>query len=111
MPVPRQRHCRQSQLSPAHKHAPPSPPGFRIAVFGGDTQQEGQWSGSAGAGSIRFFSDGRRKGDGELRSLLAAVRARSFDLVVILACWNGHSATRVVRRLCHRTGVDVVVVR
>jgi hypothetical protein len=108
MPVPRQRR-RQRQLFSAKKDAALSP-GRHIAVLGGDTRQERRWAGFAGAGSVRFFGDRRCKGNGELRRLIAVVRARSVDLVVILARWNGHPATRVVRRFCRRAGVDVVVV-
>lgn len=57
-----------------------------------------------------FFQAGRFGGNGELRRLLSALRAGAIDLVVILARWNGHSATARVRRLCRSRGVPVTLV-
>jgi hypothetical protein len=82
--------------------APPAARGCRIAVFGGDARQRQRWADASG---VRFFQSRRGGGNGELRRLVAAVRSRSVALVVVLARWNGHSATRKLRRVCRRYGV------
>ena len=79
----------------------------RVAVFGGDARQAAKWS---SLGEPVFFCGRRYGGNGELRRLESALRAGSLDRVVILARWNGHSATVRVRRLCRLRGVPVVVV-
>ena len=79
----------------------------RVAIFGGDARQQDRWN---ELGTPSFFQARRFGGNGELRRLESALRAGGFDHVVILARWNGHSATTKVRRLCKRRGVPVTVV-
>lgn len=79
----------------------------RVAVLGGDARQEGRWS---DLGIPVYFQARRFGGNGELRRLESALRAGAIDHVVILARWNGHSATTKVRRLCRSRGVPVTLV-
>ncbi len=79
----------------------------RVALMGGDSRQTARWDGLGEA--IIFFQAPRYGGNGELRRLQSALRAGSFDLVVILARWNGHSATKQVRAICKRLGIPVQV--
>jgi hypothetical protein len=78
----------------------------RVAIFGGDDRQAERWAHFKGA---RFFASPKGGRNGELRRLTASLRARSIDLLLILARWNGHSATKQIRRLCRRLGVRVVI--
>jgi hypothetical protein len=80
--------------------------GARVAVVGGDGRQRERWQGDD---RVVFFMAPRDGGNGELRRLEAALRAGSIDRVVILARWNGHAATRRVRRLCRARAVPVEV--
>ena len=82
-------------------------PAGRVAVLGGDGRQEGRW---AQLGEVDHFRGRRFGGNGELRRLERAIRAGSFALVVILARWNGHSATEKVMKLCRSRGVRVMIV-
>lgn len=79
----------------------------RVAILGGDARQRDRWPQYTAA---RFFTACRDGGNGELRRLLAALRAQAFDLVVILARWNSHAVTGPVRRTCRQLGVRVEVV-
>jgi hypothetical protein len=79
----------------------------KVAVFGGDARQVGRWS---KLGRPVHFSGPRHGGNGELRRLEGALRAGTVDHVVILARWNGHAATKRVRRLCRKRGVRVTIV-
>lgn len=81
--------------------------GCRVAILGGDSRQAHRWPRFK---SALFFMARRYGGNGELRSLVARLRAKSIDLVIILARWNGHSATKQVQRLCRTLGVRVIVV-
>jgi hypothetical protein len=81
--------------------------GLRVAVLGGDARQQGRWS---ELGTPTYFQARRFGGNGELRRLESALRAGTFDHVVILARWNGHSATTKVRRLCRSRGVPVTLI-
>lgn len=80
----------------------------RVAILGGDARQENRWDGFKEA---LFFMARRDGGNGELRRLVATLRAKSIDLMIILARWNSHSATSQIQRLCRTLGVRVVVVR
>jgi hypothetical protein len=80
---------------------------LRVAVLGGDARQRGRWPEYPGA---RFFAARGDGGNGELRRLLAALRARAFDLVIVLARWNAHAVTGRVRRACRALGVRVEVI-
>lgn len=76
----------------------------RVAVIGGDGRNPERWR---DLGEIRTFCSPRDGGNGEQRRLLSALRAGSFDRVVILTRWNSHSATRQIRKLCRELGVPV----
>lgn len=78
----------------------------RVAILGGDGRQARKVP--AGA-DVRYYQARRDGGNGELRSLLAALAAGSIDTVIILARWNAHCVTRPVRAACKRLGVRVVV--
>lgn len=59
---------------------------------------------------IKIYKSTDHGGNGELRRILAALRAGSIDLVLVLRRWNGHSATTAIRRLCRKLGVACQVV-
>ncbi len=82
-------------------------PTLRVAVLGGDARQEGRW---LELGTPVYSQARRFGGNGELRRLESALRSGAIDRVVILARWNGHSATTKVRRLCRNRGVPVTVI-
>lgn len=78
----------------------------RVAVLGGD----GRFDRHALSGCrVRVFQGRRAGGNGPLRRLESALRAGGVDHVIILARWNGHSATARVRRLCRQFGVPFEV--
>lgn len=79
----------------------------RTAVVGGDGRRPEQWE---GLGDVVIFRAPRDGGNGELRRLEAAIKSGSIGRVIILARFNGHSATRKIRRTCSVHGVPVVVV-
>ncbi len=80
----------------------------RVAVLGGD----GRFSHASLPGcDVRVFQAGRYGGNGELKRLEMALRAGGVDRLVVLARWNGHSATRAALRLCRKLGVPATVVR
>lgn len=82
-----------------------SPPA-RVALMGGDGRNADRL---AGLGEITVFLSPHDGGNGEQRRLLSALRAGSFDLVVILTRWNSHACTKQVRKLCKRQGIPVQV--
>ena len=84
-----------------------APNTLRVAVLGGDARQQRRWS---ELGTPVFFQGQRFGGNGQLRRLESALRSGTIDQVVILARWNGHSATAKVRRLCRSRGVPVTLV-
>lgn len=59
---------------------------------------------------IRQFPSSGDGGNGRHQHTLAAIRAGSFALVVILVRWAGHADTDGVRRACRNTGVAFRVV-
>lgn len=77
----------------------------RTAVLGGDGRDCPDIPDGA-----RIYRSSRSGGDGELRRLLAALRAGAIERVLILARWNGHSATAAVQKLCRRLGIRVEMV-
>ncbi len=79
----------------------------RVAVLGGDGRQEGRSEASERA---VYFMARRYGGNGELRRLEASLRSGAIGRLVILARWNGHAATRSMRRLCKKLGVPVELV-
>lgn len=80
----------------------------RTAILGGDGRHFGRWS---EVGDVELFLATRDGGNGELRRLEAAVKGGAITLVIILARFNGHSATRRVRQLCASRGIPVLVAR
>ena len=77
-----------------------------FAILGGD----GRFGRQAIPGCrLRIFAARRFGGNGELRRFECALKAGSFDRVIVLARWNGHSVTRRALRLCRRLGVPVTV--
>lgn len=78
---------------------------MRVAVFGGDKRRERH-----GDRCCVYFQSPRDGGNGELRRLEAAIRSGMITRVLILARWNGHAATRRLRRVCRTCGVPVSVV-
>lgn len=79
----------------------------RTAVVGGDGRAPQRWR---ELGEVEVYRSSRDGGNGELRRLEHALRAGSFDRVVILASFNGHAATVRVRRICAAMGVEVLIV-
>ena len=78
----------------------------RVAVLGGD----GRFRSDDLAGcEVRVFLGRRYGGNGELRRLERSLRSGRIDRVLVLARWNGHSATSLVIRLCRALGVPVEV--
>lgn len=80
----------------------------RTAILGGDGRQTGRW---AEVGEVEIFRAARDGGNGELRRLEAAVKGGAIARVIILARFNGHSATRRIRHLCAARGIPVLVAR
>jgi dTMP kinase len=80
--------------------------GGRIAVLGG--RGDGGPLGRLGETVVMFGSPGDA-GTGPVRRLEAALQAGSFVVVVVLARWGAHSATRRVRKVCRATGTRFVV--
>ena len=78
----------------------------RVAVLGGDGRFDKRTLPQC---RVRIFQARRFGGNGPLRCLETALKAGGVDQVVILARWNGHSATIRVRRLCRQLGVPVEV--
>lgn len=85
-----------------------SAPPLRVAIVGGDGRQSDRWA--AWGETVHYQAPGDG-GNGELRRLLSALRSGRIGLVVILARWNGHSATTAVRKLCKKHGIRVEMVR
>ena len=78
----------------------------RLAVLGGDGRQLERW---ALLGEVICFQSPHDGGNGEQRRLLSALRAGSFDRVIILTRWNSHAVTQKVRRLCRQRKIPVEV--
>lgn len=75
----------------------------RVAVLGGD----GRHRIVEHSARVRVYRSPRDGGTGDVRRLLASIRAGGVDRVVILARFNSHSASLSVRRACARAGVPV----
>lgn len=80
----------------------------RVAVFGGDGRPR---PGLVDAPEIVTYPSAGYGGNGAVRRLEAALRAGTIGTLVILSRWNGHSATRKLRRLCKQLGIRIVIVR
>lgn len=59
---------------------------------------------------VRIFRARRFGGNGELRRLEQALRSGGIDRLLLLARWNGHSATGRVLRLCRLLDVPYEIV-
>lgn len=79
----------------------------RVAVLGGDGRRADAW---APGEEVRIFRGRRYGGNGELKRLERSMRAGSVDRLVVLARWNGHSATTYAVRLARRLGIPFEVV-
>lgn len=83
-----------------------SSPTPRLAILGGD----GRFRVDAFPDcDVHLFLARRYGGNGELRRLEKALRSGRIDRVLILARWNGHSATTRILRLCRALCVPVRV--
>lgn len=74
----------------------------RVAVFGGDGRLP---AGLDVDGDVEVFRSAKDGGNGDHRRLLARLRRRSYDRVIILQRWNGHSETKSIVRTCKRMGI------
>jgi hypothetical protein len=81
--------------------------GARVALMGGDGRCPPRFEGIA---AKDMFQGARFGGNGEARRLESALRSGGIRKLVILARWNGHSATRHIRKVARAHGVEVVVV-
>ena len=79
----------------------------RVAVLGGDGRRADDWAPGA---DVRVFQGRRFGGNGELKRLERSMRAGAIDRLVVLARWNGHSATTFAVRLARRLGIPVEVI-
>ena len=79
----------------------------RVAVLGGDGRRADSWAPDA---DVRVFQGRRVGGNGELKRLERSMRSGAIDLLVVLARWNGHSATTFAVRLARRLGIPVEVI-
>ena len=79
----------------------------RVAVLGGDGRRAEDWAPGA---DVRVFLGRRYGGNGELKRLERSMRAGSVDRLVVLARWNGHSATTYAVRLARRLRVPFEIV-
>ena len=61
-----------------------------------------------GEGVVIFGSVGDC-GSGDVRRLVGAIRAGSFDIVFVLARWGSHSATSRIRNTCRNLKVRFVI--
>lgn len=87
-------------------------PGLRIAILGGDGRLSAKIRKLLPPGAcVRRFQSTRCGGVGEARALMRALRAGGVSLVLILARWNGHAATRSVQSLCRLLGIPVRIIR
>lgn len=81
----------------------------RVAVFGGDRQRSARELG--GLEHVELFGSSGQTGQGELRRLVAAIRAGRIARVYLVLRWAGHSEVRAIRRLCRERGIRCEVFR
>lgn len=79
---------------------------LRVAVLGGDGRFQPRRFPTA---RVRVYQSPGDGGNGDVRCLKRSIKAGGVDLVILLARWNSHSATRGVRKLCRALGIPVVV--
>ena len=76
----------------------------RTAIVGGDGRRLKRLSYGPDA---RVFPAAKYGGNGLIRALCAALRARQVDRVVLLIRFVDHSTSERIKRLCRRLGVPV----
>lgn len=79
-----------------------SQPRKRIAVFGGDGRRHPY---AESQGDVRYFPSPGNGGNGGVKRLEESLKSGGIELVLVLTRWNGHSATKRIRRLCAQLGV------
>ena len=70
----------------------------RVAVYGGDLRRLAR--ALAGLADVALFGSTGQTGQGELRRLLAALRAGAVREVCVIVRWAGHGEVDAIRRLC-----------
>jgi hypothetical protein len=60
--------------------------------------------------TLRRFLSTRYGGEGEIRALEQALKRGRISRVLILARWNGHSATERILKLCRTLDVPFEVI-
>lgn len=75
----------------------------RVAVFGGDLHRLAR--GLSGLADLELFGSTGQTGQGELRRVLAALRAGTIREVCLVVRWAGHGEIDAIRRLCRTLGV------
>ena len=75
----------------------------RIAVFGGDIRKLTR--DLAGLQNLELFGSTGQTGQGELRRMLASLRAGALQHVCLVIRWAGHREVRVFCRVCSTLGV------
>lgn len=82
-----------------------------VAVLGGDGRIPGKiWKMLPPGAELRQFQGARYGGDGEIRALEQALKRGTIRRVLILARWNGHSATDRILKLCRKLGIVFVLI-
>lgn len=80
--------------------------GPRFAILGGGRSARRQARQARQDGHrVRVYGSTRDAGRGETRRLCESLRRGGIDRVVIMSCFNGHSAARAVRALCEQLAV------
>lgn len=75
----------------------------RIAVFGGNIRKLTR--DLAGLPNLELFGSTGQTGQGELRRMLASLRAGALQQVCLVIRWAGHGEIDAIRRLCRALGV------
>lgn len=75
----------------------------RIAVFGGDLRKLAR--DLADLQNLELFGSTGQTGQGELRRMLASLRAGALQHVCLVIRWAGHGEIDAIRRLCRALGV------
>ena len=75
----------------------------RVAVYGGDLRRLVR--ALTDLADVALFGSTGQTGQGELRRLLAALRAGAVREVCVIVRWAGHGEVDAIRRLCRRLRV------
>jgi hypothetical protein len=78
-----------------------------VAVVGGDGRRPKP---DLTAVEIQSFPSSKYGGNGRHQNTLAAIRSGSFELVLMLVRWLGHSDSRAIALACHAAGIPCRVV-